>query len=721
MSWIVSIAILTLAIIFVAAIRKLAINNIPKFVFVAVWVILGIRLVMPFAAPVHMPFINDMANARFISLWSQEVDISPYTSTFRGLTAAYTSSPAAGKIADIILPQLSEDVGNIAPLPSTAESGLYLYGHALSEYVTHHTQESALTINIRYIFFAIWLVGMLVFALYFIINHYRFRQEMRDSTPIECDILPRQLWKSHIPAVSTLCPTLRNVQIRHSHKISSPVTYGLFRPVILMPSTTNWRDEKQLNYVLAHEYVHIHRYDCVWKALFAVVLCIHWFNPFVWVMFFLANRDIELSCDEAVIKLFKHSPRTAYALVLLDMAESSSQLAIQYNGFSKFAIEERIHAMIANKKKSALATILMVGLVTVMAACSAIYPTQDGYTDAQCNTAQMMTQALHIPDAAQSNNRNITVSHTQDPRLVGCLAYAAMPLHEAADIGVAAIEKLYGVYLDGAYVSGFYTTRQEFSAGVYDSGISQGAPSRHHYYSEVLTQFLINNDLTTRGDWYDHIFQTQYYADIFSSGSINVANEIPAFWTGMFVHEGYRYTFLVYSETGAIREITKVAWHNNSIVNVGRTLSSLFNYGSPSRQSTRWWAQNKHYGVDIPLYAMHVIEMMGIFEGEVTRARISGYSMSNDHQTTYMASINIMPGDYAVNLHIQPDASISPIAFVCVESKHGEYAQLVITGFLEDGLHVARLSTVRSSVYRSWLLQYDGTWAPVTTFDWVSP
>jgi len=141
-----------------------------------------------------------------------------------------------------------------------------------------------------------------------------------------------------------------------------------------MPTATNWHEETKIKYIFAHEYTHICRLDFVWKALFAVILCLHWFNPFVWLMFVVANRDIELSCDEAVLKLLGNNTKHPYALMLLDMAESSCQPAISYTGFSKFAIEERIQVMINMKKKRILSTVLLVALMAIMAACSATHP-----------------------------------------------------------------------------------------------------------------------------------------------------------------------------------------------------------------------------------------------------------------------------------------------------------------------------------------------------------
>ena len=109
--------------------------------------------------------------------------------------------------------------------------------------------------------------------------------------------------------------------------------------------------KKQLQYVLSHEYVHIYRYDTVTKLIATLALCIHWFNPFVWVMYILFNRDIELACDESVIRQFGEKSKSAYSLMLINMEATKSGLLPFCNSFSKNAIEERITAIMKTKKQ----------------------------------------------------------------------------------------------------------------------------------------------------------------------------------------------------------------------------------------------------------------------------------------------------------------------------------------------------------------------------------
>ena len=100
-------------------------------------------------------------------------------------------------------------------------------------------------------------------------------------------------------------------------RIASPFVMGLFRPNIYLPSET---PEEERSFILAHERYHIRRVDPVWKALAYLALCIHWFNPLAWLAFCLAGKDMELSCDEAVLKGLGVEVRADYAQALLRLA-----------------------------------------------------------------------------------------------------------------------------------------------------------------------------------------------------------------------------------------------------------------------------------------------------------------------------------------------------------------------------------------------------------------
>lgn len=209
----------------------------------------------------------------------------------------------------------------------------------------------------------VWLSGMLICAVFFLSAYGKFRRRLRESLLVSNDFA--QAWlRDH--------PLRRTVSIRCSDRISAPMTYGVLRPVILMPNTTDWSDCKMLDYVLTHELVHICRFDALRKWVFTAALCIHWFNPLVWLMYFLANRDMELVCDEAVLLRLGGSAGEEYALTLIRMEERKGTLTGVH--FSKNSMEERIRAIMKRKKISLavlLAALILAGGATAFFSTSA--------------------------------------------------------------------------------------------------------------------------------------------------------------------------------------------------------------------------------------------------------------------------------------------------------------------------------------------------------------
>jgi len=301
----------------VVIIRALALHKLPKKTFLVLWGVVICRLFLPFSIPFQFSFYTGMDTVKRI--FAETTDVS---------------YPAG--ITDIL---------HIANLSGTGESvGI-----------------DASTVSISPIVM-IWLTGMCACALFFIVVYIKCRREFGMSLPVENDFVA--LWlREH--------PLRRPVQIRQSDRVKSPLTYGVFRPVVLLPKTTDWTEETKLRYILTHEFVHIRRFDALTKLVLAAAVCVHWFNPFVWVMYVLANRDIELSCDEKVVRTFGETKKSAYAMTLIELEEKKSHHTPLVNNFSKNAIEERVVSIMKMKKVSLvgmiLAVALVIGTVTVFA------------------------------------------------------------------------------------------------------------------------------------------------------------------------------------------------------------------------------------------------------------------------------------------------------------------------------------------------------------------
>lgn len=298
----------TVIILLIVVLRTVLINRLPKKTFLILWWIALIRLLVPFS-------IKSVTSI-YSLLQSIYSDINPVRTA-----QTTTFLPIHGNMPEI--------------------------ANGLSEAMVQRTESIS-------ILSVIWLAGLLLCFGFFAVSYIKCYREFRFSLPVENDIL--EAWKEKHPLK-------RSLSIRQIETIAAPLSYGVIRPVILMPKNTEWKNIYQLRYVLEHEYVHIRRLDMLTKLIMIAAVCIHWFNPLVWVMYILFNRDLELSCDETVVRRFGMDIKSVYATALISMEEKKSGLTPLCNSFSKNAIEERIRAIMKIKKTSKFAVIISAVLV----------------------------------------------------------------------------------------------------------------------------------------------------------------------------------------------------------------------------------------------------------------------------------------------------------------------------------------------------------------------
>lgn len=352
-------------ILFIVVVRALAIHRLPKTTFLILWLIAALRLLLPFSIP--LPF-------------NIHIGLDIFSGIIQELPSGNIVSPLPGKNWP------SYDAGTAVP---------------------NTTTEPISTFEI------LWLVGVLLLALYFSIYYLRSMRKFRMSIPDNTPYIREWLTTHQI---------IRSIEARSSDLISSPLTYGILHPVILLPKKLDRNDQAALKYVLTHEYVHIRRFDAIMKILFVAVLCIHWFNPLVWVMYVLANRDVELSCDAWVIHMMGEKNRSSYALMLIKMEERRNDMSALYNYFGKNAISERIEAIMKFKKTStiacALALLVVVGATTAFAVGSASNEVDsnvpDGYVTDLSN--EPTNQETGLSDVDSSLGKLVAVNKSDESK-----------------------------------------------------------------------------------------------------------------------------------------------------------------------------------------------------------------------------------------------------------------------------------------------------------------
>lgn len=339
--------------------RALLLNKLPKMTFVVLWALIAIRLLVPVAVPSPLSvatLVHDL----------------PHETVASGLSSTYPVSTTSDTSPDPVAPPSATSSTRVTPVVDLAP--------------TEEPQPTPMPqIPWDAVIPVIWAAGALACTCAFAITYLRCRREFATSLPVGNEHADAWLTEhqDHLR---------RPLALRQSDRIATPLTYGVLKPVILVPKTCNWEDGEQMRFMLAHEFVHVRRFDAALKLVFVACVCVHWFNPLVWAFYVLANRDLELSCDESVVRSFGTDSRATYARTLIAMEETKTGLAPLYSGFSKTATEERIVAIMHIKKASflALATSasLVIGIPAALATSAASPTTPAPLTAVDASTAE---------------------------------------------------------------------------------------------------------------------------------------------------------------------------------------------------------------------------------------------------------------------------------------------------------------------------------------------
>ena len=203
-------------------------------------------------------------------------------------------------------------------------------------------------------FTSVWLIGVVALLLYYLILHIYCVRKYEKCSLFECRYIDE--WKKGFVK-------REKIKIVQSNFIDSPLTYGLFEPIIVLPKRLKEVDFKTLSYVLNHEYVHIKHFDVLMKYMLVLCVCIHWFNPFIWLMYKIAERDIEIWCDETVLNMYQGDERAEYAMTLLSFVKKKERNYFTVNSLYNTRIEERVLQIMKYKRKGKLRIILSLVLV----------------------------------------------------------------------------------------------------------------------------------------------------------------------------------------------------------------------------------------------------------------------------------------------------------------------------------------------------------------------
>lgn len=242
-------------------------------------------------------------------------------------------------------------------LPFNLESKLSLIPRAVAEttseigsvatnVVLERTEAVQSAVNMETLFYIVWALGAFVILVYGAVSFWRLRKNIGDAIKMKDNVF-------------------------QSEKVVSPFVLGVIKPKIYIPFKL---DDETLSHIVSHEKSHLKSFDNITKLVAFILLAVHWYNPLVWVCFKLLTTDIELACDERVVKNYTLEKRKSYAEALLSCAVNEGKGLIYPVAFGEVSVKDRIKAVVAYKKaiRTIVALTLLVSVVAFV--CFATVP-----------------------------------------------------------------------------------------------------------------------------------------------------------------------------------------------------------------------------------------------------------------------------------------------------------------------------------------------------------
>lgn len=213
-----------------------------------------------------------------------------------------------------------------SPRPNL-NSGITVIDNGVNNYLEGHyfegvTRPAGHFTDITTIAAAAWLIGAAALLIYTAVSFFRLKKGLRTAV----------LWRDNI---------------FQSEKISSPFVFGIIKPKIYLPFGITERNAES---VILHEQAHISRRDYLWKPLGFLLLCVHWFNPLMWLAYVLFCRDIEFACDERAIGLLNTDKRADYSEALLNCSAGRHMLFAYPPAFGEVGVKSRVKSVLNYKK-----------------------------------------------------------------------------------------------------------------------------------------------------------------------------------------------------------------------------------------------------------------------------------------------------------------------------------------------------------------------------------
>ena len=332
---------------------RLLLRKAPKWIRCILWGIVAIRLICPvsFESTVSLvPNAEDIASAmvRF-SGESMAADggptiVSPIEIGGGASMDARSDGMGGGASMDV----RSDGIGSGASMDVRSDgigSGVPAAVRPDGTVPGGHSLAAESRANLPYLWMEtggiLWMIGLGCLLGYALIGYLRLRGSVSEAI-----LLRDNIWIGD--------------------RVASPFILGMFRPRIYLSSSA---EESQMGYMLAHEQAHIRRGDHWWKLLGYLLLAVYWFNPLSWVAYILLSRDMELACDEKVIRGLDEAEKKSYLFALLNCSTQRRMVLACPPAFGEVGVKQRVNAVLDYKKPGFWVVLVSVFLCLIVAVC----------------------------------------------------------------------------------------------------------------------------------------------------------------------------------------------------------------------------------------------------------------------------------------------------------------------------------------------------------------
>lgn len=273
---------------------------------------------------------------------------------------------------------ISKPIDSPRPL---IESGVAVIDSQVNNYLKGNyfegvTRPTENFVDITTILAIVWIIGIFVLLLYTFVSFIRLRRKIGTAVLLRDNIC-------------------------QSENVVSPFVLGIIKPRIYLPFNINEQDKE---HVIAHEQAHISRKDHLWKPLGFLILTIHWFNPAVWLGYILLCRDIELACDEKVVKELNNEQRADYSEALLACSVNRRMIAACPLAFGEVGVKDRIKSVLNYKKPAFWIIVVAIVVSIIVAVCFLTNPVNSSVYNSRYETGKCLYSYVVSADKETKSN-----------------------------------------------------------------------------------------------------------------------------------------------------------------------------------------------------------------------------------------------------------------------------------------------------------------------------